>query len=212
MPDGVVRAVLVHEGPTDALLAPHLEQLCVFAGAREASCRVPRFDWLKRPPGRAVRDQCSAALRMFPETNLLFIHRDADAVGPDARRAEIVEAVGGLANPPHHVPVIPVTAIEAWLLVDAAAVRRAVGARDGVRSVTFPRGASVEAISDPKDVLRSIAASLQTHRSRRHHLEFSTVRRRLLERMDVGPSAPVRSVPAFVRLVTDIDSAVTLLG
>lgn len=206
MPEGVIRAVLIHEGPTDALLAPHLERLCVEAGAGQASCRVPDFGMLRQPPGRTVQAQCVAAMHMFPNTNLLFVHRDADTAGPQARRDEIALAIRGIDSPPPYVPVVPVQSTEAWLLVDETAIRLAVGATTSRPPVSLPRLAMIEATARPKEVLEASIANLQTTRSRRHRQDFMTVRRRLLERLDVD--GPVRQLPAFAQLVADIGNRV----
>jgi hypothetical protein len=145
---------------------------------------------------------------MFPDTNLLFVHRDADAAGPRARRGEIAAAVGAFDPSLHHVAVVPVQSTEAWLLVDEDAIRRAVGIVGDKPYVDLPRRSAIEATARPKEVLERVVDALQASRSRRHRHDFATVRRRLLERLDVDPQGAVRDLPAFAELVAEIEIAV----
>ena len=56
------------------------------------------------------------------EYDLLFVHRDADAAGHEARTREIVDASANMELNVNRVPIVPVRATEAWILLDEAAI------------------------------------------------------------------------------------------
>ncbi len=56
--------------------------------------------------------------------DVVFVHRDAEKMTWNARRKEIPEHLDT-------IPVIPVKMMEAWLLIDKSAIRKAAGNPNG---------------------------------------------------------------------------------
>lgn len=207
-----VHFLFVGEGPTDNGLVPHLEALCVKAGAIEASSVIPDFRRLPANVGHAVCDKVEAALTLEPGANLIFVHRDADSRDAEPRREEITMQLARVANAPTHVPVVPVQEIEAWLLLDEVAIRRVSENPRGTMGLGIPAAHEVENIASPKERLQLVLRTANGTTGRRLHKftkEFPRHRRRLLENLDID--GRLSEVPAWERLVNDIRRAVQLI-
>lgn len=136
------------------------------------------------------------AHQLFP-CDLMFVHRDAEAVDPRLRVQEICRAIPqreGLS----HVPLVPVRMTEAWLLIDESAIRRATDNPNGTIALAMPRNSKLEHIADPKDMLRQllITASGKSGRNRRRFV------RRIPERVHrmadlIEDFSPLCGLPAF---------------
>ena len=182
-----MRFVLVCEGSSDAPLANHIRRLLVDCG-----CSDPRGDVFYR--GSRIADKVREAVKQSSELDLLFVHRDADNAGAEARlrqiEAGVREAVGdALPSGLRHVAVVPVKMTEAWLLLDEAAIRQVVRKPNGNLPLGLPPSAKVETTPDPKEMLRNAllaAVATRGRRRRKFKQEFPRLRRRLLEDLPVG--------------------------
>lgn len=207
-----VRFVLVAEGTSDAGLVPVLRDLCVRVGAVEAIGEYPRLEQLQHKVGRRHAVRVKAALELLPDTNLVFVHRDADARHPDDVHREIEAALVGTGLP-RHVAVVPVRETEAWLLCDEQAIRDVVGNPHGTADLLLPKLKRVEDVADPKELLReaiAIASELTGRRREQILKDFPRYRRDLLTRLD--PDGAVQQLPAWKRLVHDLTRAVESLS
>lgn len=203
--------VLIAEGPSDRGLVPHIEKLCVKAGANGARGYAP-------PPsdlcvgGSTVRHKLRAAVKLELGASLYFIHRDADKLDHKPRHKEIAEAVGAQEPPVLCVAVVPVQETEAWLLLDEIAIRRVAGNPNGKAHLNLPKPSKVEQLPDPKGALRQalIAASeLTGRRLDRFKNEFDTHRRALLEELQIG--GRLEQVHSWTRLRDAIRDAIESL-
>jgi hypothetical protein len=187
---------LLGDGPSDDALLPILRWLlgrCV--------PHVPvQLQWAdlrglrKRPVGLAERLRC--ALDLYP-CDLLFIHRVAEREAAQHRVLEIAAAVGAAAVAPPHVCVVPVRMTEAWCLFDEAAIRRAAGNPNGRQLLDLPRLQDLEAIPDPKQLLRALLRHASGLRGRRLH-QLNVPPRRVTALID--DFSPLRGLGAFRRL------------
>lgn len=133
--------------------------------------------------------------------DLIFVHRDADAAGHEARTREIVEASANVELNVNRIPIVPVRATEAWILLDGAAIRRVAGKPRGRQPLNLPGPSRVEHIADPKGALEAalVAASdCSGNRLRRFRKRFGQHRRILLEQLPIGGA--LDRVPAWTRL------------
>jgi hypothetical protein len=195
-----VRFVLVCEGSSDSGLVAHLQILCVECGAAEAIGTAPDFSRLPHPPGHDVTSRIAAALALDPAANLVFVHRDADDRSESRRLAEIRKATEHFKVP--IIPIIPVQATEAWLLLDEIAIRAVVENPRGKRPLNLPRPSAIERLANPKRRLRQtleIASDLRGRRLSEFKRAFGHHRAMLLERLDV--SGPIGQVRAWQRLI-----------
>jgi hypothetical protein len=209
-----LRFTLVADGPTDAVLLYPLRWLLI----QNRVVRPIEPAWadlrqLPKPPTGLER-KIEAALDLYP-CDLLFVHRDAEKQPRADRISEIQQAVrrvsSDLFGSKPYVCVVPVRMTEAWFLFDELSVRRAAGNPAGRGILSLPQSSKIEALPDPKltlhDLLRA-ATELPPRRLRR----FSTPQAcyRLAELIeDFGP---LRRLPAFASLETDLRSVIQTAG
>lgn len=209
-----VRFALIAEGTSERGLVPHLEALCVRSGAVEAIGSFPDLARLPRPPGRDVAAKVKKVLELDPHLDIVFVHRDADAPDPEPRIAEIASACASVAACPRHVAVVPVQALEAWLLVDHEQIRAAVGRRSGRTPLDIPPVARVETTARPKERLKAALAAASEHRGRRLervNQDFPGYRAILLQRLDIdGPVAALSSWQALVSATAEVIAALAV--
>lgn len=172
-----MRFLLACDGPSDVGLVSHIERLIVDAGETE----VDGESWFRGSPlADKIRKGLEVAEGM---ADLLFVHRDAESQGAQARFDEIANAMDGVADAPRWVGVVPVRMTEAWLILDEGAIRRAVGRPNGRTPLDLPTPREAERRADPKDILANalLAASEATGRRRRNiQRDLGRLRQRLL--------------------------------
>lgn len=205
-----VRFVLLCEGTSDRPLVTHLRHLLSSCGAVEAVGSALPLSTIpdhRGHGGSPLARKIRTALTAESEFDLLFVHRDANSAGYDARSREISEAIGSVEKSMNWIPVIPGRATEAWLLLDEDTIRRVAGNPRGRQPLHLPRPTQVERVSDPKSTLREALAEASGHsgnRLRRFKQRFTSQRRVLLEQLPVGEG--LAQVPSWLRLrkaVTD---------
>jgi hypothetical protein len=151
---------LLGEGPSDDALIPIIEWVL----ERPTLGLLPDVEIIHRFVGpdevtdeRGLRERIMVCAADFP-SDLLVVHHDADGPTHDlwsqAIRHMVADARRHGTDLPPIVPIVPVRELEAWLLIDEAAIREAVGVPHGLASLTLPHLHEVEACSDPKAVLR----------------------------------------------------------
>lgn len=193
-----VQFILLREGTSDDALLGHLEEMLLEAGVDEALGEI-----------RPMQGSSEAKLEQIAATDshvsLVFVHRDADGAGADARRAEIETAAACLPTSVTCIPIVPVRMTEAWLLLDAGAIRRVAGNETGSMRLDTPSASTVEAIADAKGRLKSTlaaASGLTGKRLSDFQKRFPDHRRQLLSGLD--RSQDIRLVPSFESLVQDV--------
>ena len=196
----MVRVLLVCEGSSDAPLASHTQALLRWQG-------IAQSEQLVSYSGRRLRDKIRSGLERFGDVDLLFVHRDADRAGADARYREIAAAVrqSGYGGP--WVGIAPVRMTEAWLLSDEVAIRNAARNPSGRMPLNLPRPAALERLADPKAELdRALLAASGVGRRRvRNRSRLPESRRALLENLPVG--GPLEQVQSWVRFRDDTIAA-----
>lgn len=210
-----LRFALLSEGTSERGLVPHLEELCVRFGADEAAGSAPDLGRLRPSPGHELAPRLRALLAVEPDIHFVVVHRDADRAGVEARRREMAEAAAaiGLAIP--FVPLVPVTMLEAWLLLDADAIRAAVGRPRGRGEVDLPKPRAIEGLADPKKRLREVltatsGASGSRLRALNTPAAFASNRHFLVERLDLD--GPINTLRAWQALLTDLRATLADLG
>lgn len=175
-----IRATLIADGPSDRVLVNVLEwifsTLNVNGQIRHADLRT----LATRPVGILERARC--ALRLYP-ADLLFVHRDAEAEPAANRYREISDVLASESL--RYVPVVPVRMTEAWFLFDESAIRIAASNPNGKVELSLPAIDRLEALPDPKAVLRAAlteASGLPPRR--RQKFQTSTAFQRLAELID----------------------------
>jgi hypothetical protein len=192
----------LREGTSDDGLIPHLRHLVVGAGADEAIGTARSYSGTVASKFRSLMDEPGSV-------DLVFVHRDADHAGGQARYDEIDEAVRATQLSIPVIPVVPIKELEAWLLIDEGAIRAVVGRPSGNQPLGLPNLKAIEKTSQPKELLEQaclIAAEKAGRRGAKEKRMFGRRRRALLERLD--PAGPIRELPAWQRLEHDVISTV----
>ena len=205
-----VRFLLIGEGPTERGLLEHLTNLCIEAGATEASGSVPPFDRLPTPVGHNMTLRLRAARQLDPEANLYFVHRDADHDDPAPRYAEITQAITASQTNLAYVAIVPIHETEAWLLIDEPAIRRVAGRPNGHTQLNLPALNRIEQTSRPKErleaALLAAAQPLAGKRLANFRREFGQQRQQLLEELAIG--GVLEQLSSWRRLRDDTAAAI----
>lgn len=104
--------ILSGEGTSDLNLVDHIEKILVEEGFSEVSGDAPDLSSFPVPVGRAVGDKLEVLAKLYPNTDVFFIHRDSDDVGVVQREEEIASAVRSLNLQRPVIPLIPVRQLE----------------------------------------------------------------------------------------------------
>ncbi|MEZ3181069.1 hypothetical protein KYY02_20950 [Streptomyces pimonensis] len=199
----IIHALYLCEGSSDIGLRDHIEEIGAEMG-REILVTPPDLNRLPNKPGHSVRDKLRAAQWLSDEGqvyDLVIIHRDSDGNPPERRRSEIAEAVNEVSPGLAHVPVIPVRMLEAWLLLNQAAIREVAGNPNGKVALDLPKPARVESVPDPKALLKQAIATASEEKGRRLEKlrrRFPENRARLLQMLDrEGPVQQLASWQSF---------------
>ena len=193
-----MKYTLISDGPTDANLLPIIDwALTASAGVTVANGSRADFWRLPERPG-LLEDRILKAIELFP-CEALFIHRDAEREPPADRTAEIRRALDRATARGAHVPavaIVPVRMLEAWLLFDEVAIRRAAGNPNGRVPLGLPPVRRVEDRPDPKEDLQAALRLASELRGRRLH-KFSTPRAFWLITEFLTDFSPLRNCNAF---------------
>ena len=202
----VVACLLVCEGSSDAPLVSHIQRLLDKFG-----CHSSVFD--VSTSGRRLVDKVRNGLSRASYYDLLFVHRDADRAGVDARYREIDEAVQQSGYGGSWVGIVPVRTTEAWLLLDETAIRNIVRNLNGRIRLNLPSPAEAERLADPKSALRSamlFAAGVHGRKRRELARELPNLRNRLLENLPID--GLLEQVPSWVRFRDDTVAALQAMS
>ena len=196
-----MKLLLVCEGSSDAALLPHIRDLV----ASHRQVDLESDFWYQ---GRRLADKIRNGLDNLGACDLLLAHRDADRAGPEERYREIADAVREVGYGGPWVGIVPVRMTEAWLLLDAGAIRQAAGNPHSRNNLALPRPQDVEKVRDPKaDLERALLAAGENRgrRLRKSRKEFPRLRRRLLE--NLPPGGPLEQVKSWARFRDDAIAA-----
>lgn len=196
------RVLFLGEGPSDDGIRIHIERMAVECGV-EISLTAPNAEMLPTTE-RSVTGKLNAIRKLGGSYELVFIHRDADGAGREARVSEIAAGVNAAMSGVACVPVVPVRMTEAWLLLDEGLIREVAGNPNGRVKLNIPTAREAERMADPKAFLKDLitTASETTGRRRRELINaFSFARRRLLEELD--PNGMVGQLESWRRFVSD---------
>jgi hypothetical protein len=161
---------------------------------------------LPRPP-KTLSDRIKVTLELFP-CDLLFIHRDAEKQTIKDRISEIQNALTELNDSPgvempQYICVVPVKMLEAWLLIDENAIRRASGNPNGRIKLQIPPNIKLEKMTDPKSSLHDLIKSASELKGRKLK-SFNVNHAAVLVSTFIRDYSPLRQLPAFAFLEKEI--------
>jgi hypothetical protein len=208
---GPIRLTLLGDGSSDRCLLVILRHLV----GTIANDVVIESHWADLrhvdPKPLGLAERIAAAVEHYP-SDILFVHRDAEAQPWQDRASEILEAAA-TAGVARWVSVIPIRMTEAWLLLDESAIRRAADNPTGTGSVALPTAARAEKDSDPKATLHAalVAASEKSGRRLRRFRESISARVHRVAELIVDYGG-LQSLPAYQRTRADTEVALKSLG
>ena len=202
-----VTYLLLADGPSDEILTYVIDWTLLEAGFSG----VGEFVAASQQRGvKRLGDRIARALAEAPAYDLVFVHRDGEGEGLEARLVEIERAVVASGTSATYVPIVPVRMTEAWLLADERVPREAAGNPNGTAPLDLPRLADIERLPDPKKVLLEalVVASSNKPRLRK---TFDKRRARRLVAEYTEDFSPLRRLGAFRRFEEDLRNALERL-
>lgn len=212
MPPQVVIA-FCGEGPTDHEALPHLlerivEDIIALRSGESYVATVIDYP-LSSLNGQGVTNQYRSLASRAAGAHLICVHHDAGRLPLQERRRQNFEPGVAAAVVPEgmrrtvFIPVIPVREMEAWLLVDMAAIESVIG--DIPPNVPLPAShRGVERLEDPKRILSTIIEA-QTRRLSDH----SALLMALAEELDLQA---LSALPAVQSLRRELEEGLTQQG
>lgn len=161
-----------------------------------------------RNPPRKLAARIVAACDLYP-CELLFIHRDAEKESSEERVREIRAAFSDAKVAAPHVCVVPVRMMEAWLLFNEAAIRRAAGNPYGQVPLALPASRTIETLVDPKETLAALLQAACELKGRRLK-DFRVLPRRVAELIE--DFSPLRELPAFRQFEQELRQALQFIA
>lgn len=203
-----IRFALLSEGTSERPLVDHLVTLCV-RGGFAASGEWP--DLRRFAAGKDVGAQLRCLLEFDDRFDLIFIHRDADDRSDAHARGLVAAGSAAFENRIRAVPIIPIQEIEAWLLLDERAIRRAARNGTGREPLELPKPSRIEDRANPKEVLiDALEKAAKPGRDRSTiRRDFPRLRRELLENLDLD--GPIQQLTAWQNLLRDLNAALAEL-
>jgi hypothetical protein len=203
-----LRFTLLTDGSSDKALIPHLTWLL-----KENGVSIPIYsEWseLRHLPTvpKGLSERIAKTIELYP-CDLIFIHRDAEKEPSENRKIEIANALSEIRGMevPVSVCVIPVRMLEAWLLLDEQAIRRASGNPYGKVSLELPRINRIESLPNSKETLKDILRTASELSGRRlGKVNLSNCISQISEFIE--DFSALRSLPAFTKLEEDIRAVI----
>ena len=198
------RFILFAEGNTDRALLPILRWLV----ERNLRPDIVTPAFVRRgefAAGLSLEERLEGSLLLHP-CDVLFVHRDADDADPAPRHREINEAMARVRRngaPVPHACVVPVHMMEAWLVSDEAAIRRAAGHPAGRQPLRLPTIKELERLADPKTRLEQALHEASGLRGRGWK-KFDVPSAVLLIAQFTPDFSRLLHLPAFARLNADL--------
>ena len=195
-----IQYTLLSDGASDQALLPILSFVLREGGAETVEPQWADLGRLLDPP-QSLPERIRAAIDFYP-CDLLFVHRDAERVAHEFRKAEIISALDTAGIDRASVCVVPVRMTEAWLLIDEAAIRAAAGRPRGRAPLNLPQLRRLEEQADPKASLHQALRDASELRGRRLRDFPVTQRVRRVAEL-IGDFGGLRGLPAFQALEED---------
>jgi uncharacterized protein (DUF1778 family) len=197
-----LRYTLLTDGSSDRALMPIIDWL-LRTHSHHLAIQATWADLraLRQPPD-TLAARVTESVKLYP-CDVLFIHRDAESQSYDQRWAEVQAAIAEAGQTPPALYVIPVRMMEAWLLIDEAAIRRASGNPNGKVRLIIPPVSRLEQLTDPKQTLYDLLRSASELKGRRlDQMNLAVSRQRITQIIE--DYSPLRTLSAFQRFEADV--------
>lgn len=198
-----LRGTLVSDGSSDQMLFPILRWLLQKRGFFAVELSRPNLGLLPKPP-KSLIERIQAAIVQSP-CDVVFIHRDAEALGFEVRVREIERDLQGGNFMVPYVRIVPVRMSEAWLLIEESAIRKVAQKPHGRTPLTMPSLSQLESLPDPKRTLLELLMTASECKGRRLDQLKSEARSRVHQLAEfISDFSPLRNLSAFRELEAEL--------
>ncbi|MFC5498493.1 hypothetical protein ACFPOE_13185 [Caenimonas terrae] len=171
---------LVSDGSSDRALVPVVEWVLQHRLQIQYAFQINIANTGLPPMSAGLQERLLRAHALYP-CDILLIHRDAEAMPHQDRVDEVIAAAAPLQGM-GAVPVVPVRMLEAWLLADEVAIRRAAGNLHGAVNLVLPARAQWATNPNPKQTLFALLkAATELHGRRLAKFSPHAARYRIAE-------------------------------
>jgi len=204
-----VKYTLLTEGTSDKALIPIINWIF----RQQRNDLAVNSDWsdpsqsFTKPHG--LLNKIRYSLDFYP-CDILFVHRDSDNKLPENRHKEITEAFDKCKSNLPLICVVPVKMVEAWLLFDETAIRDSVGNPNGKVQLDLPKISQLEALTNPKEVLRN-ALTTASELTGRRKKDFGNAEMLVQLSQLIEDYSPLRQLSAFQRLEKEIKAYIATI-
>lgn len=197
--------ILLCEGSTDANLIPILDwMLREKGGLSLVQGKVANPRHLPKKSDGLAKQITDAS--DYYGGDMLFVHRDADRASLTQRHQEIRREVQIARNQGFSktvMAVVPVRMMEAWLLFDESAIRKASGNPNGTVRLDLPPLRRIESRPDPKlDLKNALETASELKGRALKKFRASEALWRITDHID--DFSPLRQLSSFVQLESAI--------
>ncbi len=166
------------------------------------------FSTLPNPPQLGdVADRIRCAEKYYP-FDILFYHRDAESTKTTMIEKRKAEILSNTSDNNIIVCLVPVAMMEAWLLIDEDAIKKAAGNRQYKGKVDIPSVKNIERLSNPKETLHELLKKVSELKGRKLK-NFNVHRAIHLVAQNIQDFSSLRQLIAFQEFEKDLDNAVT---
>lgn len=206
----MITATVLTDGSSDRALLPIIRWAFLKASiAAELQLQWAELRNLRNPPAD-LAGKIATAVSLYP-CDILFVHRDAEGDQAITRYQEIENAINASGITLQHVPIVPVRMLEAWLLCEQDAIRRASGNPNGTCRLQLPRIPQREQLPNPKGALVELLRTASELSGRRLK-KFDALRARALVAEYTEDFSCLRQLSSFQAFESDLTNALRSKG
>jgi hypothetical protein len=159
---------------------------------------------LPNPPKKGeIIKQVSYAKNLYYPCDIIFYHRDAEEVKPSAIAKRKSEINNALPQEDNVICIVPVAMMDAWLLLENEAIKKAAGNRLYKNNLKLPLLQKIETIKDPKKLLHQALADASGLTGRRLS-KFNVQSAVHLVAENIKTFEPLRQLQAFQIFENDL--------
>lgn len=145
------------------------------------------------------------AIEYYP-CDILIVHRDAEGETYENRLKEIETNLSTLNK--KFIPIIPIRMLEAWLLFDENAIRKAANKPAGNNALNIPRINRIENNADPKTLLFD-SLKIASEQTGRKLAKFDVNKARVRVSELIDDYTPLLSLESFGKFKSQLDTCIT---
>lgn len=196
-----VTLTVLADGSSDRCLIQPINWILNQHAGLEYSTEFARYT---APHRDGLLARAQKAIEYYP-CDILIVHRDAEGESYQARLDEIETELSQLNK--KFIPIIPVRMLEAWLLFDENAIRKAANRPSGRTALNIPKVNRIEQTADPKSLLFESLKTASEHTGRKlAKFDLNNARVRVSELID--DYSPLAALESFDKFKEQLDSCI----